>query len=65
MLLKQLKKRQTGKFLGMVLDTLGLSLFGNMLTAKGIIRAGFGKKNEKVKEGQQIVKAVYGFKMNF
>ena len=31
-------------FLGMLLGTLGASLLGNILTAKGILRAGYGSK---------------------
>ena len=48
-------KEQRGGFLGMLLGTLGASLFGNLLTGKGIYRAGEG-----------IVRAGYGNnKMNF
>ena len=35
-------KEQKGGFLGMLLGTLGASLFGNLLTGKGTIRAGKG-----------------------
>ena len=31
----------------MLLDTLGTGLLGNMLTAKGILRAGYGNKEAK------------------
>ena len=48
-------KGQNGGFLGMLLGTLGASLLGNMLTDKGIIRAGYG--NEK---GKGILRAGYG-----
>ena len=44
----------------MLLDTLGASLLGNMLTGKGIVRASYGNKKEK-----GIVRAVYGNKMDF
>ena len=40
---KQLKMKQNnkkGRFLGMLLDTFGASLLGNLLTSKGKIRAG-------------------------
>ena len=37
-------KEQTGEFLSMLLGTLGASLLGNLLTGKGIIRAGKGAK---------------------
>ena len=33
--------------LRMLLDTLGASLLGNLLTRKGILRAGFGNKKGK------------------
>ena len=35
-------KEQRGGFLSMVLGTLGASLLGNLLTGKGIMRAGDG-----------------------
>ena len=35
-------KEQRGGFLSMLLGTLGASLFGNLLTGKGIMRAGDG-----------------------
>ena len=36
-------KEQKGVFLSMLLGTLGASLLGNLLTGKGIYRAGKGK----------------------
>ena len=53
-------KEQKGGFLSTLLGTLGASLLGNLLSAKGIIRA--GSLNEKEKG---IVRAVYGNKMDF
>ena len=44
-------KEQKGGFLSMLLGTLGASLLGNMLTGKGINRAGEG-----------IIRAVHGSK---
>ena len=41
----------------MLLDTLGASLFGNLLAGKGIVRGGSGNK-----KGKGIVRAVYGNK---
>ena len=35
-------KEQKGGFLSMLLGTLGASLLGNLLTGKGIVRAGYG-----------------------
>ena len=40
--IKNETKEQRGGFLSMVLGTLGASLLGNLLSGKGIIRAGFG-----------------------
>ena len=39
-------KEQKWGLLGMLLSTLGASLLGNMLTGKGILRAGYGSKNK-------------------
>ena len=36
-------KEQTGGFFSMLLGTLGASLLGNLLTGRGIYRAGKGK----------------------
>ena len=41
--IKNEEKEQKGGFLGMLLGTLCASLLGNLLTSKGIIRAGEGK----------------------
>ena len=38
-------KEQKGGFLGMLLGTLEASFLGNMLTGKGMLRAGYGCKN--------------------
>ena len=51
-------KEQKGGFLSMLLDTLGASLLGNLLTGKGIYRAGKGKGINRAGEG--IVRAGYG-----
>ena len=61
-LLKQLKKKQIkkGVFLSMLLGTLGASLLGNLLTGKGIVRAGSGNK-----KGKGMVTAGYGNKIDF
>ena len=39
-------KEQRGGFLSMLLGTLGASLLGNLLTGKGIVRAGEGSKKK-------------------
>ena len=51
-------KEQKGGFLSMFLGTLGASLLGNLLTGKGIYRAGKGKGISRAGEG--IVRAGYG-----
>ena len=44
----------------MLVGTLGASLLGNLLSGKGIVRAGYGSK-----KGKGIVRASYGSKMDF
>ena len=56
-------KEQKGGFPSMLLDTLGASLLGNLLTGSGINRAGKGKGIKRAGEG--IVRAGYGNKMDF
>ena len=51
-------KEQKGGFLSMLLCTLGASLFGNLLTWKGIHRAEKGKKIHRA--GKGIVRAGEG-----
>ena len=46
---------QKGGFLSMLLGTLGASLLGNLLTGKGIERAGYGNN-----KGKGIVRAGCG-----
>ena len=41
-------KEQRGGFLSMLLGTLGASLLGNLLTGKGIVRAGEGSKKKQL-----------------
>ena len=53
--IKNETKEQKGGLLSMLLDTLGASLLGNLLSGKEIVRAGSG--NEK---GKGIVRAGYG-----
>ena len=45
--IKNETKEQKAGFLSMLLVTLGGSLSGNLLTGKGIVRAGYGNKNKK------------------
>ena len=40
--IKDKTKKQKGEFLSMLLVTLGASLLGNLLSRKGIARAGYG-----------------------
>ena len=51
-------KEQKGGFLSMLLSTLGGSSLGNMLTGKGIVRAGYDSK------GKGTVRAGYGSKQS-
>ena len=61
-------KEQKGGFLSMLLGTLGASLLGNLLTGKGIVRAGSGNNKGKGivragsgnNKGKGIVRAGYG-----
>ena len=45
--IKSETKELKGGFLRMLLCTLGATLLGNLLSVKGIVRAGFGHKKEK------------------
>ena len=54
-------KEQRGGFLSMLLGTLGASLLGNLLTGKGIMRAGEGNIVSRAK-GDEIVRAGEGRK---
>ena len=54
-------KEQRGGFLSMLLGTLGASLLGNLLTGKGIMRAGEGNAVSRTK-GEGIVRAGEGSK---
>ena len=59
--IKNEAKEQKGGFLSMLLGTLGASLLGNLLTGKGIVRAGSGnKKGKRNKKGKGIVRAATG-----
>ena len=42
-------KEQRGGFLSMLLGTLGASLLGDILSGKGVIRAGYGSKRPSLK----------------
>ena len=53
--IKNERKEQKGGVLSMLLGTLGASLLRNLLSGKGIVRAGYGSK-----QGEGIVKTGYG-----
>ena len=56
-------KEQKGGFLSMLLGILGASLLGNLLTGKGIVRAGYGRPLSPASQnnkGKGIVRAGYG-----
>ena len=62
-IIKNETKRQKGGFLSMFLGTLGASLLGNLLTGKGVLRAGSGhplSSSSKNKKGKGIVRAGTG-----
>ena len=71
--IKNETKERKGGFLSMLLGTLEASLFGNLLTGKGIVRAGTGNKKGKGivragsgnKKGKGIVRAVTGKQWDF
>ena len=62
--IKNETKERKGGFLSMLLGSLGASLLGNLLSGKGIVKAGSGNN-----KGKRIVRAGYGEplqnKMNF
>ena len=58
--IKNETKEQKEGFLSMLLGTLGASLWGNLLTGKGIVRA--GSENKK---GKGIVRATSGKQCDF
>ena len=53
-------KEQKGEFLSMLLGTLGASLLGNLLTRKGIYRAGKGKGKGINRASEGVLRAGYG-----
>ena len=58
--IKNESKEQKGGFLSMLMGTLGASLLENLLTGKGIVRAGSGNK-----KGKGIVRAGTGKQWDF
>ena len=56
-------KERKGRFLSMLLGTLGTTLLGNLLTGRGIYRARKGEGINRAGEG--IVRAGYGNIMDF
>ena len=58
--IKNETKEKNRRFLSMLLGTLGASLLGNLLTEKGIVRAGTGKK-----KGKETVRAGAGKQWDF
>ena len=58
--IKNETKEQKGGFLSMLLGTLGASLLGNLLSGKGIVRAGSGNN-----KGKGIARAGTGKEWNF
>ena len=66
--IKDETKKQKGGFLSMLLGTLGATLLGNLLSGKGIVRAGSGNNKGKGivragsgnNKGKGVVRAGYG-----
>ena len=58
--IKNETKEHKGGFLSILLGTLGESLLGNLLSGKGVVRAGSGNR-----KGKGIVRAGSGNKMDF
>ena len=58
--IKNETKQQKGGFFSMLLGTIGATLLENLLSRKGIVRAGFGNK-----KGKGILRAGYEKKMDF
>ena len=58
--IKNETREQKGGFLSMLLGALGASLLGNILSGKGIVRAGSGNK-----KGKGIVRAGSGKEWDF
>ena len=61
--IKNKPKEQVEGFLSMLLGTLGASLLGNLLTGKGILRAGSGRSlssSSKNNKGKGILRAGSG-----
>ena len=52
--IKNKTKEQKGGFLSMLLGTLGASLLGNLLTEKGIVRAGSGLLLSSASQNKKI-----------
>ena len=64
--IKNETKEQNGRFLSMLLGTLGASLLGNVLVGKGIKRAGSGRRSmNSYKNRKGIVRAGYGREWDF
>ena len=64
--IKNEAKEQKGRFLSMLLGTLGASLLGNVLVGKGIKRAGSGRRSmNSYKNRKGIVRAGYGREWDF
>ena len=71
--IKNETKEQKGGFLRMLLGTLGATLLGNLLSGKGIVRAGSGNNKGKGilraglgnNKGKGILRAGFGKKWDF
>ena len=57
--IKNETKKQKRRFLSMLLGTLGATLLGNLLTGKGIVRAGSGRPSYENKKRERNCKSWY------
>ena len=66
--IKNETKERKGGFLRMLLAALGASLLGNLITGKGIVRAGSGRLSSSASQnnkGKGIVRAGSGKRLDF
>ena len=59
--IKNETKEQKGRFLSMLLGTLGASLYGNLLTGKGIVRAGTDRPSSSTSYNHSLNNKQWGF----
>ena len=63
--IKNEAKKQKGRFLSMLLGTLGASLLGNMLAGKGVTRTGEGTARVGYGSKRSSFKKIFDFTTSF